>query len=75
MKPLRITGTKTSVLILSGQNLLVDTRRNNKPDTSPPSVFIIPPSPIYTREGRGKERDDSITHNPLPLPGDALHTE
>lgn len=65
-----------SVLILSGQNLLVDTRRNNKPDTSPPSVFILP---RYTRGGREKERDgerdDSITHNPLPLPGDTLHTE
>lgn len=24
---------------------------------------------------RDRERDDSITHNPLPLPGDTLHTE
>lgn len=40
---------------------------------SPPSVFI----PLHTSGGRGseRERDDSITHNPLPLPGDALHTE
>lgn len=65
--------TLQSELILSGQDLLVDTRRNNEPDTSPPSVFI----PRHTRGGgeRDRERDDSITHNPLPLPGDALHTE
>lgn len=38
-------------------------------------MFSAPPP--YTRGGREKEteRDDSITHNPLPLPGDALHTE
>lgn len=47
--------TLQSVLILSGQNLLVDTRRNNEPDMSPPSVFISPGTPVEVERKRQRK--------------------
>lgn len=77
MEPLRITGTNTTectnpISPESACKTLQETMSQTRVQ-----VFFIPPpgTPEEVERKKEKEGDDSITHNPLPLPGGALHTK